>query len=58
MSDKPPDDSYSDEEAAQRRDRVVRRMIATPPKPQKPIVAKSKMRPASKGRVHKGRTRA
>jgi len=57
MADKQPDDTYSDEEAARRRDAVVRRMIATPPTPHKPITPKRKTRPASKGRVHKARTR-
>jgi hypothetical protein len=55
MADKPPDDTYSDDEAARRRDAVVRRMIATPPKPHKPSAPKRKTRPASKGRVQKGR---
>jgi hypothetical protein len=53
MADKQPNDTYTDEEAARRRDAVVRRMIATPPQPRKPA-AKGKMRQASKGRPHKG----
>jgi len=47
-------DEYSDEEAARRRDIVVKRMLNTPPQPR---AKKPKERPASKGRVHKGRTR-
>jgi len=43
MADKQPDDDiYSDEEAARRRDAVIRRMIATPPRPHKPAGSKSK----------------
>jgi hypothetical protein len=50
------EDSFSYEEAARRRDAVVRRMIATPP--QHKITPKPKTRPGSKGRVHKGRTKS
>jgi hypothetical protein len=46
MTDGRPDDSYSDEEAARRRDAVVRRMIATLPSPHKPNTRKPK--PAKK----------
>jgi len=56
MAKSQSDDTYGDEEAARRRDAVVRRMIRTPPTPQKPT-PKSKARPASKGRVHKGKAR-
>jgi hypothetical protein len=48
-------DSYSAEETARRRDEVVRRMISTPPQPRVP---KTKERPASKGRVRKGKSRS
>jgi hypothetical protein len=53
-------DQYSPEETARRRDEAIRRALNTPPKPQKEIAGKSsrkaKERPASKGRVHKGKT--
>ncbi|HLZ67480.1 MAG TPA: hypothetical protein VKQ29_14695 [Aliidongia sp.] len=53
MDTKSTDEQYSDEEATRRRDEIIKRMINTPPKPHAP---KSKTRPASKGRVHKGKT--
>jgi len=37
------------------RDAILKRMLATPPKPFTP---KRKGRPASKGRVHKGKTKS
>jgi hypothetical protein len=59
------DEQYSDEEIARRRDEVIRRMATTPPRPHsemklgksKTLNGTAKERPASKGRVHKGRTR-
>jgi hypothetical protein len=58
------DDSYPAEETEKRREAALKRMLSTPHKPhdelklgKKPVRA-SKTRPASKGRVHKGRTRA
>jgi len=52
------DDRYSEEETAQRRDEVIRRMAKMPPQPRKAKpLPKAKERPASKGRVHKGKTR-
>ena len=55
-----PNEDYSDEEAARRRDAVITRMLNTPPQPRRKKsapAAKAKERPASKGRVHKGKTR-
>jgi len=43
---------------AERFQRGLRNLINTPPQPRKPISPKAKERPASKGRVHKGRTRS
>jgi hypothetical protein len=54
-----PDDQYGEEETARRRDQVIRQMINTPPKPRSAAATgKAKERPASKGRVHKGKTRS
>jgi hypothetical protein len=47
------DDRYSEQETAQRRDEVIRRMIATPPQPRKPDKASQKRQP-KKGRSKKG----
>ena len=52
---KPADDTYSDEEAAKRTDATIRAMIGMKPKPH---TAKAKTRPASKGRVYKGKSRS
>jgi hypothetical protein len=53
---------YTPEEIARRRDEAIRRALNTPPKPHSEIIGKSgrkpKERPASKGRVHKGKTRS
>jgi hypothetical protein len=56
MGKEPDDDRYSEEETARRADQVIKRMLNTPPKPRPKPSQKSKQRPASKGRVHKGRT--
>jgi hypothetical protein len=58
MSD---EDQRSDEEIARRMERRIRRFLNTPPKPhgknpRSPPPVKPKQRPASKGRVHKGKT--
>jgi hypothetical protein len=47
------DDQYSDEETMRRRDAVIKRMLDTPAQP-----PKAKERPATKGRVHKGKSRS
>jgi hypothetical protein len=58
------DDQYSDEEATRRMNEALRRALTSPPKPhsemkigKRKAEARPKERPASKGRVHKGRTR-
>jgi hypothetical protein len=61
MTEKNADEQYTPEETARRRDEAIRRALNTPPKPQKDMVGsvgrKPKERPASKGRVHKGKTK-
>jgi hypothetical protein len=53
------DDRYSAEETARRADEVIKRMLNTPPKPRKAKpTPKAKERPASKGRVRKGKSRS
>jgi hypothetical protein len=48
------DDQYSDKETAQRRDAVIKQMLATPPKPQSEMkVGKSKMRRATENKPPK-----
>lgn len=42
MSQK-PEDTYDDDEAARRRDEVVKRMLATPPQPRTAKPAKSSL---------------
>lgn len=56
---------YSDQEIASRRDAALLRALSTPPKLHSEMklgkgkkgAADPKIRPASKGRVHKGRTK-
>jgi hypothetical protein len=57
------DEQYRDEEIARRMERGIRRFLNTPPQsrgknPKSPPAPKPKERPASKGRVHKGKTRS
>jgi hypothetical protein len=59
------DSPLDDEEIARRRDAVIKHMLNTPPKPhsemkigKRKAKVEPKERPASKGRVHKGKTRA
>jgi hypothetical protein len=56
MSAKQSDDQYSERETIARREAALKRMLSTPHQPHKPV-GKSKTRPASKGRVHKGKGR-
>ena len=61
MIDKPDpkaDDSYSEEETDRRMDATVKAMLAMKPKPRQPLSLKAKTRPASKGRIRKGKSRA
>ncbi len=55
------DDQYSDEEIARRMERGLRKALNTPPQPHgknpRSPPLKRKERPASKGRVHKGKTK-
>jgi hypothetical protein len=62
MGTKPTDDQYNDEETIARAEAALKRMLATPPKHHSAMKLgkrkeKAKERPASKGRVHKGKTR-
>jgi|HubBroStandDraft_6_1064221.scaffolds.fasta_scaffold213689_3 hypothetical protein len=47
-------DRYSEEETGRRRDATVKAMIGMRPKPHQ-SAPKAKTRPASKGRLHKGK---
>ena len=56
-----PDTTESNEAAAmEQAKRIMKRLADTPYKPHQPLGVrpKTKERPASKGRVHKGRTRS
>jgi hypothetical protein len=52
MTDSKSNDEYSDRETAERLDRALRRALKTAPKPHQ-----TKQRPASKGRVRKGKNK-
>jgi hypothetical protein len=52
---KTDESEYGAEEAARRRDAVLKIMVNTPPQPRSKPASKAKTRPASKGRVHKGK---
>jgi hypothetical protein len=57
MDAKDQQNEISEQEAARRRDEVLRHMISRPPTPHQPLKAsKRKTRPASKGRVRKRKT--
>ena len=49
-------DEYTDEEATRRMNEALKRALSTPHKPHDAPAVKPKTRPASKGRVHKGKT--
>jgi hypothetical protein len=55
-----PDEQSGEDETARRRDEVIKRMLNTPPqpRPQKPRAKKAKERPATKGRVHRAKSRS
>jgi hypothetical protein len=55
MDDDKRDDQYSEQETAERLERALKRSFNMRHKPHKP---KPKERPASKGRVRKGRSRS
>jgi hypothetical protein len=62
MTDSRDDDQYSPEETARRMKRALQRALNMPPQPhgpnpKTPPTPKPKERPASKGRVHKGKTK-
>jgi hypothetical protein len=64
MAKAPESDGYTEEETIERAEAALKRMLSTPPKPHSEMKigkrkpkAQPKERPASNGRVHKGRTR-
>ncbi len=54
--EKPPPFTEDDPDWQERFQRGLERALSTPPKSHKPIGAKPKERPASRGRIHKGKT--
>ena len=57
MSSNKKNDEYSDKEAAARRDAVIKRMIATPPKPHSEMKVGKKASPKKKKIVRESRKR-
>lgn len=60
MAKRRQDDELSDREIAERMERALRRSFELPHRPHHgaPKTGKTKARPASKGRVRKGRSRS
>jgi hypothetical protein len=63
MTGKNENDEYTPKETAHRMERALRRALNMPPQPhgpnpKTPPTLKPKERPASKGRVHKGKSRS
>jgi hypothetical protein len=56
MSRKPSDDTYTERETAQRRDAVIKRMLATPPKPHSEMkLGKSKRKVTAKKKANRAK---
>jgi hypothetical protein len=58
MEDKRVEDELPEKEIGERMDKALRRSFNMPHQPHKPPPPKGKARPASKGRVRKGRSRS
>jgi hypothetical protein len=57
MKSRPPDQIIDEPGMEERFQRALRKALNTPPKHRTSPTPKIKERPASKGRVHKGKTR-